>query len=101
MGSFFEQSSRFKMPLIYTSSDLYKRVLYTVLFNCCGKINIEVRDMNCIKIINNTINYLEEILTKDIKVRISSKYHFSKFHFYRIFRALSGDSISEYINLKS
>lgn len=78
-----------------------------MFFNKCiflyDKINYRVRGkrMNYLDLINNTINYIEDNLNKELKVEdIASRYYFSKFHFYRIFRALTGYTISDYIDLR-
>ncbi|MBP3609624.1 MAG: helix-turn-helix domain-containing protein [Lachnospiraceae bacterium] len=53
---------------------------------------------NWIEGIQNAISYMEENLTEDIKVKdVAEKAYVSEFHFQRIFSALCGFSVGEYI----
>ena len=54
--------------------------------------------MNWMENLQNAIAYIEENLTEEIKVRdVAEKAYVSEFHFQRIFSALCGVSVGEYI----
>ena len=54
--------------------------------------------MNYIEAIQNTINYIEENLNQKITIQeISEMIYISPYHFSRIFKAITGVSIQEYI----
>ncbi len=54
--------------------------------------------MNWMENLQNAIAYIEENLTEEIKVRdVAEKAYVSEFHFQRIFSALCGISVGEYI----
>lgn len=55
--------------------------------------------MNYFDVVNSSIDYIEENLCDEITIDdLSSMFYFSKFHYYRIFRALTNYSVSDYIN---
>ena len=48
--------------------------------------------------IQNALEYIEQNLTEEISVKtVAEKAHVSEFHFQRIFHALCGCSVGEYI----
>jgi len=55
--------------------------------------------MNYFKLIRETIDYLHVNYEKQVNIDgLSDKFHISKFHLYRLFRAITGYTISEYLD---
>lgn len=57
--------------------------------------------MNYFESMERTIDYIESHLCEDITLdELAAMAHLSKFHFHRVFQAMVGDSIMEYIRLR-
>lgn len=55
------------------------------------------KTMTYYEAVESTLNYIEEHLTEEIKLEaLASRVYISKFHFYRIFKALTGYSVADY-----